>query len=318
MTMPRNKISIIGAGHVGATVAHWAAAKELGDIVLVDVVEGLPQGKALDLLEAGPIEGFDLRIVGANGYDETEGSDIVVITAGTPRKPGMSREDLVGVNQRIVTEVVEGAAPRSPEAVLIVVTNPLDTMAYLAYKVSGFPRERVIGQAGVLDTARFRAFIAMALNVSVENVHATVLGGHGDEMVPLPRYSTVAGVPITELMAPEQIERLVERTRRGGGEIVSLLKTGSAYYAPGAAVAQMIEAILKDKKLILPCSVYLEGEYGLCDIFFGVPVKLGAGGAEEIIEIELTGEERAALERSAGLIRSTIQTSNGRHQTTDR
>ena len=304
--MSRNKISIIGAGHVGATVAHWAAAKELGDIVLVDIVEGLPQGKALDLREAGPIEGFDLRIVGTNGYDETEGSDIVVITAGVPRKPGMSREALVGVNQRIVTEVVEQVVPRSPEAVLIVVTNPLDTMAYLAYRVSGFPRERVIGQAGALDTARFRAFIAMELNVSVENVHATVLGGHGDEMVPLPRYSSVAGIPITELMTPEQIERLVERTRGGGGEIVSLLKTGSAYYAPGAAVTQMIEAILKDKKLILPCSVYLEGEYGLRDIFFGVPVKLGAGGAEEIIEIELTEKERAALERSAGLIRSTM------------
>jgi malate dehydrogenase len=306
LTISRSKLSIIGAGNVGATIAHWIAAKELGDIVLVDIVEGLPQGKALDLLEAGPIEGFDLHIVGANIYDETEGSDVVVVTAGVPRKPGMSREDLVSVNQRIMTQVVEQVAPRSPDAVLIVVTNPLDTMAYLAYKVSGFPRERVIGQAGALDTARFRTFIAMELNVSVENVHATVLGGHGDEMVPLPRYSTVAGVPLTELMTPQQIERLVERTRRGGGEIVSLLKKGSAYYAPSAAVTQMIEAILKDKKLILPCSVYLEGEYGLRDIFFGVPVKLGAGGAEEIVEIELTGEERAALERSAGLIRSTM------------
>ena len=304
--MSRSKISIIGAGHVGATVAHWAAAKELGDIVLVDVVGGLPQGKALDLLEAGPIEGFDLCIVGANDYDETRGSDIVVLTAGAPRTPGMSREDLVGVNQEIVAGVVEKAARRSPEAVLIVVTNPLDTMAYLTYRVSGFPRERVIGQAGVVDTARFRTFIALELNVSVENVHAAVLGGHGDEMVPLPRYSTVAGIPITELMAPEQIEQLVERTRRGGGEIISLIKTSSACYAPGAAAVQMIEAILRDKKLILPCSVYLKGEYGLRDIFFGVPVKLGAGGAEDIFEVQLTEEERAALERSAGLIRRTM------------
>jgi malate dehydrogenase len=306
LTISRSKLSIIGAGHVGATIAHWVAAKELGDIVLVDIVEGLPQGKALDLLEAGPIEGFDLCIVGANGYEETEGSDIVVLAAGVPRKPGLSREDLVSVNQEIITQVVEQVAPRSPAAILIVVTNPLDTMAYLAYQVSGFPRERVIGQAGALDTARFRTFIAMELNVSVENVHATVLGGHGDEMVPLPRYSTVAGFPLTELMTTQQIERLVERTRRGGGEIISLLKESSAYYAPSAAVTQMIEAILKDKKLILPCSICLEGEYGLRDIFFGVPVKLGAGGAEEIVEIELTEEERAALERSAGLLRSTM------------
>ncbi len=304
--MSRTKISIIGAGHVGATVAHWCAAKELGDIVLVDIVEGLPQGKALDLLEAGPIEGFDLSIVGSNDYDDTAGSDIVVVTAGVARKPGMSREDLVLTNQKIIKSVVEQIAPRSPEAVLIMVTNPLDPITYLAKKVSGFPRARVIGQAGVLDTARFRTFIAMEMKVSVENVHAFVLGGHGDEMVPLPRYSTVAGIPITELMSQEQIERIVQRTRKGGGEIVSLLKTGSAFYAPGAAVTQMIEAILKDKKLILPCSTYLDGEYGLRDIYFGVPVKLGRSGAEEIIEIELTEEERAALQKSVDLIRSTM------------
>ena len=304
--MSRSKISIVGAGHVGATTAHWCASKELGDIVLVDIVEGLPQGKALDLLEAGPVEGFDLNIVGSNNYDETADSDIVVITAGVARRPGMTREDLVGTNQRIVTSVVEQVAPRSPDAILVMVTNPLDPITYLAKKVSGFPRERVIGQAGVLDTARFRAFIAMELSVSVENVHAFVLGGHGDEMVPLPRYSTVAGIPITELMSQEQVERIVQRTRKGGGEIVSLLKTGSAFYAPGAAVSQMVEAILKDKKLILPCSAYLDGEYGLHDIYFGVPVKLGRGGAEGIIEIELTEEEQAALQKSVDLIRSTM------------
>lgn len=304
--MSRPKISIIGAGHVGATVAHWCASKELGDIVLVDIVEGLPQGKALDLLEAGPVEGFDLNIVGSNDYDETAGSDIVVVTAGVARKPGMTREDLVTTNQKIITSVVQEVAPRSPDAILIMVTNPLDPMTYLAKKVSGFPRERVIGQAGVLDTARFRTFIAMELNVSVENIHAFVLGGHGDEMVPLPRYSTVAGIPIAELMSQEQIDRIVQRARKGGGEIVSLLKTGSAFYAPGAAVTQMIEAILKDKKLILPCAAYLDGEYGLHDIYFGVPVKLGRAGAEEIIEIELTADERAAFQKSVDLIRNTM------------
>ncbi|MBI2845361.1 MAG: malate dehydrogenase [Chloroflexi bacterium] len=304
--MGRPKISIVGAGNVGATVAHWAAAKELGDIVLVDVIEGLPQGKALDLWESAPVEGFHLKIVGSNGYAETEGSDIVVITAGVARKPGMSREDLVQTNQKIVTEVVDQVASRSPQSILIMVTNPLDTMAYLAKRVSGFPKNRVLGQAGVLDTARFRSFIAQELNVSVENVQAFVLGGHGDEMVPLVRYTTVSGIPITELLPPERITALVERTRKGGGEIVSLLKTGSAYYAPGAAVAQMIEAILKDKKLILPCSCYLEGEYGLRDIYFGVPAKLGSGGVEEVIQVRLTEEEKAALNRSADLIRETM------------
>jgi malate dehydrogenase len=304
----RNKITIIGAGNVGATTAHWLAEREFGDIVLLDIpqTEGMPAGKALDMTEAGPVVGYDTRIIGTTEYDATANSDIVVITAGVARKPGMSREDLIGTNQRIMTDVVTNIKATSPNSILIVVTNPLDTMAYLAKQVSGFPRERVIGQAGVLDSARMRTFIAMELEVSVENTHAFVLGGHGDEMVPLPRYSTVAGIPITDLLAPERVEAIVERTRKGGGEIVSLLKTGSAYYAPGAAVAQMVEAILKDKKLILPCAVYLEGEYGLNDIFFGVPVKLGRSGMEEIIEITLTSEERAALDKSVALIRSTM------------
>ncbi|UCC89355.1 MAG: malate dehydrogenase [Anaerolineales bacterium] len=304
----RNKITIIGAGNVGATTAHWLAERELGDIVLVDIpqTEGMPAGKALDMTEAGPVVGYDTRIIGTTAYDETADSDVVVITAGVARKPGMSREDLIGINQRIVTDVITKIKATSPNAILIIVTNPLDTMAYLAKQVSGFPRERVVGQAGVLDSARMRAFIAMELNVSVENTHAFVLGGHGDEMVPLPRYSTVAGIPITELLTADRVDAIVERTRKGGGEIVSLLKTGSAYYAPGAAAAQMVEAILKDKKLILPCAAYLQGEYGLDDIYFGVPVKLGRNGAEEIIEISLNSEEQAALEKSVALIRSTM------------
>jgi malate dehydrogenase len=304
----RNKITIIGAGNVGATTAHWLAERELGDIVLLDIPEqpGLPAGKALDLTEAGPVVGYDTRITGTTSYDETAKSDLVVITAGVARKPGMSREDLVGINQKIITDVVTKVKATSPDAILIMVTNPLDTMAYIARQVSGFPRERVIGQAGVLDTARMRAFIAMELNVSVENIHAFVLGGHGDEMVPLPRYSTVAGIPITELLPSERIEAIIERTRKGGGEIVNLLKTGSAYYAPGAAVTHMIEAILKDKKLIVPCSAYLQGEYGLNDIYFGVPVKLGRKGMEEIIKVNLTPEEQAALEKSVELIHSTM------------
>ncbi len=304
----RNKITIIGAGNVGATTAHWLAERELGDVVLLDIpqTEGMPAGKALDLTQAGPVVGYDTRLIGTTEYDETANSDIVVITAGVARRPGMSREDLIGTNQRIMTDVVTKIKGTSPNSILIVVTNPLDTMAYLAKQVSGFPRERVIGQAGVLDSARMRAFIAMELEVSVENTHAFVMGGHGDEMVPLPRYSTVAGIPITDLLTSERVEAIVERTRKGGGEIVGLLKTGSAYYAPGAAVAQMVEAILKDKKLILPCAVYLEGEYGLNDIYFGVPVKLGRSGMEEIIEITLTSEERAALDKSVALIRSTM------------
>jgi len=302
----RNKISIIGAGFVGATAAHWCAVKELGDVVLVDIVDGMPQGKALDLLEAGPIEGYDLHIVGTNNYADTVGSDIIVITAGLPRQPGMTREDLVGVNAKIVRDVIEAVMLLSPNAIMILVTNPLDTMLYLAKKVTGWPRERVIGQAGVLDSARMRAFMAMELGVSVENTHAFVMGGHGDEMVPLARYSTVAGIPITQLLPPDRVEAIIDRTRKGGGEIVSLLKKGSAFFAPSAATMQMVEAILKDRKMILPCSVYLEGEYGLKDICFGVPVKLGRNGVEQIIEVDLTDDERNAMERSAALVRSSM------------
>jgi len=304
--MKRPKITIVGAGNVGATAAHWAAQKEMGDIVLVDIIEGMPQGKALDLMETGPVEGFDTRIVGTNGYEETANSDVVVITSGLARKPGMSREDLLAKNKEIITSVTTEIVKRSPQSILILVTNPLDTMAYLAKKVSGFPKNRVIGMAGVLDSARFRSFIAVELNCSVEDVQAFVLGGHGDEMVPLPRYSTVAGIPLPELMSPEKIDRIVERTRKGGGEIVALLKTGSAYYCPSAAAVQMVEAILLDKKRILPCSAYLQGEYGLSDMYFGVPVKLGSDGVEKIIEVKLTPEEKAALGKSAATVRKSI------------
>jgi malate dehydrogenase len=302
----RNKITIVGAGFVGATAAHWCAAKELGDVVLFDIVEGMPQGKALDLLQAGPVEGYDLHILGTNDYKDTANSDIVVVTAGLPRKPGMTREDLVNVNAKIIRGVIENVVAHSPNAIVILVTNPLDTMTYLAKKVSGLPRERIIGQAGILDSARMRAFISMELKVSVENIHAFVLGGHGDEMVPLARYSTVAGIPITELLPPDRIEAIMDRTRKGGGEIVSLLKQGSAFFAPSASTMQMVEAILKDRKMILPCSVYLEGEYGLRDICFGVPVKLGRKGVEQIIQIELTEAEQAAMNKSADLIRSSM------------
>lgn len=302
----RNKITIVGAGFVGATAAHWCAVKELGDVVLMDIVEGMPQGKALDLLQAGPVEGYDLHIVGSNDYKDTANSDIVVVTAGLPRKPGMTREDLVAVNAKIIRGVIENVVANSPDAIVILVTNPLDTMTYLAKKVSGLPRERIIGQAGVLDSARMRAFISMELDVSVENIHAFVLGGHGDEMVPLARYSTVAGIPITELLSPDRVDAIVDRTRKGGGEIVSLLKQGSAFFAPSASTMQMVESILKDRKMILPCSVYLEGEYGLSDICFGVPVKLGRQGVEQIIQIQLTDEEQAAMDRSAALIRSSM------------
>jgi malate dehydrogenase len=304
----RNKISIIGAGNVGATTAQWLAVRELGDIVLMDVpqTEGMPAGKALDMMEAGPVVGYTIQIIGTTRYEETANSDVVVVTAGVARKPGVSREDLVSINQKITTDVVTQIKMTSPDAILIVVTNPLDTMAYLAKQVSGFPRERVVGQSGVLDSARMRTFISMELNVSVENICAFVLGGHGDEMIPLPRYSTVGGIPITELLPPDRIAAIVERTRQGGSEIVNLLKTGSAYYAPGAAVAHMVEIILKDEKRILPCSAYLQGEYGLNDMYFGVPVKLGRGGVEEIIQVKLTPEEQAEVERSAALIRSTM------------
>lgn len=304
--MVRKKISIIGAGFVGATAAHWAAEKELGDIVLVDILEGIPQGKALDLFEASPIEGFDARVVGTNGYDETKDSDVVIITSGVPRKPGMSREDLLEVNKKIIESVVAQVVQRSPQAILIVVTNPLDAMTYLALKRSGLPKQRVIGMAGILDTARYRSFIAMELGVSVQDIQALILGGHGDEMVPLPRYTTVSGIPLSQLLPKEKIDRLVDRTRKGGGEIVNLLKTGSAFYAPSAAVVQMAEAILKDKKRVLPCCVYLEGEYGLRDICFGVPIKLGEKGVESIIEINLTPEEKALVARSAESVKKTI------------
>jgi malate dehydrogenase len=302
----RTKISVVGAGNVGATVAQLIAYKELGDVVMVDIIEGLPQGKALDLLEAGPVEGYDSQVTGANHYEATADSHIVVITAGIARKPGMSRADLITTNANIVRAVTEQVVKYAPEAHLIVVSNPLDAMVHLAKHVSGFPKNRVVGQAGVLDSTRFRTFIAQELDVSVEDTQAFVLGGHGDSMVPLPRYSTVAGIPITHLLPQETIDRLVQRTRDGGGEIVNLLKSGSAFYAPGASVVQMVEAIVKDKKRVLPCTAYLEGEYGLRDIYFGVPVKLGAGGVEQIIEIELTAEERAALQASAKEVEETI------------
>lgn len=304
--MARSKITIVGAGNVGATAAHWAASKELGDIVLVDVVEGVPQGKALDLAEAGPVEGFDCNIIGTNSYEETAGSDVVVITAGIARKPGMSRDDLLKTNYNIVSSVVENVVKHSPEAILIVVSNPVDVMTYVALKRSGLPKERVIGQAGVLDSTRFRTFIAMELGISVEDVSAFVMGAHGDSMVPLVRYSYAGGIPIEKLIPKERIDAIVERTRKGGGEIVELLKTGSAYYAPAASTIQMVEAVLKDKKRILPAIAYLEGEYGQKDVCAGVPIILGAGGVERILEIELTDEERAAFERSVEAVRGPL------------
>jgi malate dehydrogenase len=304
--MKRPKVSIIGAGHVGEVTAQRIVEKELGDVVLLDIVEGMPIGKGLDILESSPVMKFDTKIKGTNNYEDTANSDIVVITAGVPRKPGMSRDELVGTNFGIVKKVTEEVVKYSPNCIIIMVTNPLDAMAYTAYRVSGFPKERVIGMAGILDTARFRTFIAMELDVSVENIQAFVLGGHGDTMVPLARYSTVAGIPITELIPKDRLEAIIERTRKGGGEIVSYLKTGSAYYAPAAAVTEMVESILKDKKKILPCAAYLEGEYGLSDIYFGVPVKLGFGGIKEIIEIKLTNEEKEAIKKSAEAVRKVI------------
>jgi malate dehydrogenase len=291
---------------VGATAAHWIASKELADVVLIDIIEGVPQGKGLDLLEAMPIEKRDSQVTGTNDYADTAKSDIVVITAGIPRKPGMSRDDLLNTNYKIMSDVVGKVVANSPDCILIIVSNPLDAMAQTAYKISKFPRHRVIGMAGVLDSARFRAFIAAELKVSVENVTAFVLGGHGDTMVPLPRYSTVAGIPITELMTKETIDRLVQRTRDGGAEIVKYLKTGSAYYAPSAAVTEMVEAILKDKKKILPCAAYLEGEYGIQGLFVGVPCKLGAKGLEEIVQIKLTPEEQAGLKKSADAVQELV------------
>ncbi|HEX3321045.1 MAG TPA: malate dehydrogenase [Terriglobales bacterium] len=302
----RKKVTIVGSGNVGATAAHWIASKELADVVLIDIIEGVPQGKGLDLLEAMPIEKRDSFVIGTQDYKDTAGSDIVVITAGVPRKPGMSRDDLLNTNYGIMKAVVGEAVKYSPNCILIIVSNPLDAMAQAAYKLSGFPRERVIGMAGVLDSARFRAFIAKELNVSVENVTAFVLGGHGDTMVPLARYSTVAGIPITELIERSVLEKLVQRTRDGGAEIVKYLKTGSAYYAPSAAVAEMVEAILKDKKKILPCAAYLQGEYGVNGLYVGVPVKLGEKGIEQIIEIKLTSDEKAALDKSAASVKELV------------
>ncbi|MEJ7575492.1 MAG: malate dehydrogenase [Pyrinomonadaceae bacterium] len=302
----RNKITVVGAGNVGATAAHWIASKELGDVVLVDIAEGIPQGKALDLAQAAPVEGYDVRLTGTNGYEETKNSDVVIITAGLPRKPGMSRDDLLKTNADIVSKVTDEIASRSPEAILIVVSNPLDAMCQVALKRSGFPKHRVIGMAGVLDSARMRCFLAEALDVSVENVTAFVLGGHGDTMVPLPRYSTCAGIPVTELLPKEQLDAIVKRTANGGAEIVGLLKTGSAYYAPSAGAVEMAEAILKDKKKILPCAAYLEGEYGINNLYVGVPCKLGVRGLEQIIEVNLMAEERIALQKSAAAVQELV------------
>ncbi|MBC2694308.1 MAG: malate dehydrogenase [Desulfobacteraceae bacterium] len=300
------KVTVVGAGNVGATTAQRLAEKELCDVVLIDIIEGVPQGKALDLAEAAPIEKHDANLMGSNNYEASEKSDIVIITAGIARKPGMSRDDLLNTNSKIMKSVTEQIVRFSPDAVLIIVSNPLDAMCHVAYKASNFPRNRVIGMAGALDSARFRAFISMELNVSVENTHAFVLGGHGDTMVPLPRYSTVAGIPVTELISKERIDVLIERTRKGGAEIVGLLKTGSAYYAPASAAVEMAEAVLKDKKKILPCAAYLEGEYGINDLFIGVPVKLGSNGIEEIIQITLTDEENAALQKSADAVKELV------------
>lgn len=302
----RPKVTVVGAGNVGATTAQYIALKEIANVVLIDVLEGIPQGKGLDLWESAPIVGSDCLVAGTNNYQDTSGSDVVVITAGLARKPGMSRDDLLIANARIVSEVTEKAAVASPNAIIILVSNPLDAMTQLALKRSGFPRQRVFGMAGILDTARFRSFVALELDVSVENVNACVLGGHGDTMVPLPRYTTVAGVPITELMSAEKIEALVKRTRGGGGEIVALLKTGSAYYAPGAAVTEMVEAVLKDKKKILPCCAYLDGEYGIKGLCVGVPVKLGRVGIDQIIQLKLTAEEDAALKRSGAAVKELV------------
>ena len=305
--MARNKVTVIGAGNVGATTAQRIAEAGLADVVLVDIVEGLPQGKGLDLAEAAPVVGHDSRIVGTNDYADTASSDIVVVTSGLARQPGMSRDDLLLKNAGIVRAVVEQAAKQSPDAILIVVTNPLDAMCHVAFKASGFPRERVIGMAGVLDSARFRTFIAEELGVSVADTHAFVLGGHGDTMVPLSRYSTVAGVPITELLPAERVKALEDRTANGGAEVVALLKTGSAFYAPAASAFEMVDAILRDRKRVLPCAVLLQGEFKTRDLFVGVPVVLGRGGMEKVFEIELTADEQAAFDKSAAAVRELVE-----------
>ena len=300
------KVTVVGAGNVGATAAQRLAEKELADVVLIDIIEGVPQGKSLDLAEAAPIEKHDAHLAGANHYEASANSDIVIITAGIPRKPGMSRDDLLATNRGIMKSVVGQVCRYSPNAILIIVSNPLDAMCHVAMDESGFPKNRIIGMAGVLDSARFRAFISMELDVSVENIQALVLGGHGDTMVPLPRFSTVAGVPITELMSPERIDALAVRTRKGGAEIVGLLKTGSAYYAPASAAVEMAESILKDKKKILPCAAFLEGEYGISGLFVGVPVKLGKNGIEQVVALRLTADEQKALEKSAAAVKELV------------
>jgi len=302
----RKKITVVGSGNVGATLAHRLADKQLADIVLIDILEGVPQGKGLDLLQSGPIEGYDVKIKGTNDYADTANSDLAVITAGFPRKPGMSRDDLLKANFDVVKSTTEQVVTYSPDCILIVVTNPLDAMAQTAFRVSGFSRNRVMGMAGILDTARYRTFIAEALNVSVQDVQGLVLGGHGDTMVPVPSYTTVAGIPIADLMPKDQLDKIITRTAKGGGEIVNLLKTGSAYYAPSAAVVEMIDAIFNDRNKILPCAAYLEGEYGISGLFVGVPCKLGARGIEEIIEIKLTPEEQAALQKSAAAVKELV------------
>jgi malate dehydrogenase len=304
--MARPKVTVIGAGNVGASVAQRVAEGGLADVVLIDIVEGLPQGKALDLAEAAPVVGHDMTVTGTNDYADTAGSDIIVVTSGLPRTPGMTRDDLLAKNMGIVRSVVSQSAKVSPNAILIIVTNPLDAMCHVAMEASGFPAERVIGMAGVLDSARFRTFIAIELGVSVTSTHAFVLGGHGDTMVPLPRYSTAGGVPITELLSQERIDALVDRTRNGGAEVVKLLKTGSAYYAPAASVAQMVDSILNDRNEILPCAVLLKGQYGVDGLFVGVPVKLGRGGVTQVVEIELTADEKAAFDKSAGAVRELV------------
>jgi malate dehydrogenase len=302
----RKKVTVVGSGNVGATIAHRLVDKQMADVVMIDILEGIPQGKGLDLLEAGPIEGYDCRIRGTNDYKDTANSDLVVMTAGFPRKPGMSRDDLLKANYDVVKGTVEQVVKYSPDCILIIVTNPLDAMAQTAFKVSGFTRNRVIGMAGVLDTARYRAFVAEALNVSVQNVQGFVLGGHGDCMVPIPRYTTVAGIPVGELLPKAELDKIIERTRNGGAEIVNLLKAGSAYYAPSAAVVEMIDAIFNDRKKILPCAAYLEGEYGIKGLFVGVPVKLAGRGIDQIIEIKLTPEEKTALEKSANAVKELV------------
>lgn len=302
----RKKITVIGAGHVGEVTAFTIAQKELGDVVLLDIIEDMPIGKGLDIHEGGPVGKYDSTITGTNSYKDTAASDIVVITAGIPRKPGMSRDELVGTNFGIVKSVTEQVVKHSPNALLLVVSNPLDAMAYTAYKVSGFPKNRVFGMAGILDTTRFRTFISMEINVSVESIQALVLGGHGDTMVPVARYTTVAGIPVSHFISKDKLDAIIDRTRGGGGEIVKYLKTGSAYYAPSLAVMEMVESIVRDKKKILPCAAYLEGEYGIKDLYFGVPVKLGAGGVEEIIEIDLTTEEKEMIKKSEAAVRTVI------------